>query len=204
MAHVPKNPAIAMRDGVSPNCVALPRMKAPPWQNLLDSPGRRLAAVSREEWQQRMEAGEVVGEDGQPLDASHPYQNGARRLLAQPARQAGSLPRIDRLPGRHLVVADKPAFPARDAGRIYVQQTLLVRLKEGARPAEPWSPLHRIDRDRGPGGVQRAAAGPRRLPAPVPRAPIAKTTRRSRRPATICPGRDAAQAISSSRRMPSQ
>ena len=31
MAHVPKNPAIAMRDGVSPSCVALPRMKAPPW-----------------------------------------------------------------------------------------------------------------------------------------------------------------------------
>jgi diaminohydroxyphosphoribosylaminopyrimidine deaminase / 5-amino-6-(5-phosphoribosylamino)uracil reductase len=51
MAHVPKIPHIAMRDGVSPSCLALPRMKSPPWRTVLDHLAERLATVSAAEWQ---------------------------------------------------------------------------------------------------------------------------------------------------------
>jgi tRNA pseudouridine32 synthase/23S rRNA pseudouridine746 synthase len=148
MAHVPKNPAIAMRDGVSPSCVALPRMKAPPWPTLLDYLAERLAAVSRAQWQQRMEAGEVVDEAGQPLDASHPYQNGARVYYWRSLPDEAEIPYQESVVFQddYLVVADKPHFlPVTPGGR-YVQQTLLVRLKK-ALGLPNLSPLHRIDRE---------------------------------------------------------
>ncbi|MEY5100929.1 MAG: hypothetical protein RJA36_3648 [Pseudomonadota bacterium] len=148
MAHVPKNPAIAMRDGVSPSCVALPRMKAPPWPLLLDYLAERLPAVSREEWRSRMDAGEVVNEDGLPLGPDHPYENGARAYYWRSLPQEPAIPFHESVVFRdeHLVVADKPHFlPVTPGGR-YVQQTLLVRLKK-ALDLPNLSPLHRIDRE---------------------------------------------------------
>ena len=47
MAHVPKNPNIAMRDGVSPSCVALPRVRHSPWLLLIDHLSERLPRISR-------------------------------------------------------------------------------------------------------------------------------------------------------------
>jgi tRNA pseudouridine32 synthase / 23S rRNA pseudouridine746 synthase len=148
MAHVAKNPVIAMRDGVSPSCVALPRMRQPPWPTLLDYLCERLPAVDRAEWQQRLDSGEVVGEDGQPLPPDHPYENGARvyywrRLALEP-----EIPFEETVLFRdeHLVVADKPHFlPVTPGGR-YVQQTLLVRLKRRLGLPD-LSPLHRLDRE---------------------------------------------------------
>ena len=78
MAHQPKNPAIAMRGGVSPSCLALPRMRVSPWASLLEHLAERLPAVSREEWTQRMADGRVLGEDGQALSPDAPYAHGAR------------------------------------------------------------------------------------------------------------------------------
>ena len=148
MAHVPKNPSIAMRDGVSPSCAALPRMKSPPWTSLLDYLAERLPAVGRGEWAQRMEAGEVVGEDGQPLPPSQPYENGARVYYWRSLPDEPEIPYRESVVYRdeHLVVADKPHFlPVTPGGR-YVQQTLLVRLKK-ALDLPNLSPLHRIDRE---------------------------------------------------------
>ena len=67
MAHVPKNPAIPLRDGVSPSCVALPRLRQSPWPTVLDFLAERLPRVARAEWLERMEAGEVVDDNGQTL-----------------------------------------------------------------------------------------------------------------------------------------
>ena len=148
MAHVPKNPAIAMRDGVSPSCVALPRMKSPPWPTLLDYLAERLPAVSREGWVQRMAAGEVVGEDGQALSPDHAYENGARAYYWRSLPDEPDIPYVESVVYRdaHLVVADKPHFlPVTPGGR-YVRQTLLVRLKQ-ALDLPDLSPLHRIDRE---------------------------------------------------------
>jgi tRNA pseudouridine32 synthase/23S rRNA pseudouridine746 synthase len=148
MAHQPKNPAIAMRGGVSPSCVALPRMKTSPWASLLDHLAERLPAVSRDEWTRRMADGRVLSEDGLPLGPDAPYEHGARVYYWR------ELPQEERIPfeagivfeDELLVVADKPHFlPVTPGGR-YVRETLLVRLKDQLGCAD-LSPLHRIDRE---------------------------------------------------------
>ena len=148
MAHQPKNPAIAMRGGVSPSCVALPRMKRSPWPTVLDHLAERLPALSREDWLARMSAGGVLGEDGQALTPDAPYAHGARVYYWR------ELPDERRIPfeaqvifeDEWLVVADKPHFlPVTPGGR-YVRETLLVRLKDQLGCAD-LSPLHRIDRE---------------------------------------------------------
>lgn len=148
MAHQPKNSAIAMRGGVSPSCLALPRMRVSPWASLLEHLAERLPAVSREEWAQRMADGRVLGEDGQPLGPDAPYAHGARVYYWR------ELPQEERIPfeagivfeDELLVVADKPHFlPVTPGGR-YVRETLLVRLKDQLGCAD-LSPLHRIDRE---------------------------------------------------------
>ena len=148
MAHVPKNPAIPLRDGVSPSCVALPHMRAPAWATVLEFLAERLPRVGRVEWARRMAHGEVMGHDGQPLPPHTPYLNGQRvyywRTLAQEALIPFEAQVIHR--DAHLVVADKPHFlPVTPGGR-YVQQSLLVRLKRALNLPD-LSPLHRIDRE---------------------------------------------------------
>jgi tRNA pseudouridine32 synthase/23S rRNA pseudouridine746 synthase len=148
MAHVPKNPAIPMRDGVSPSCVALPRMRVSPWATVLDFLADRLPRVGREAWWQRMASGEVVGDDGQPLSPEAPYRHGARVYYWRALPQEAVIPFEAQVlfQDGYLVVADKPHFlPVTPGGR-YVQQSLLVRLKRELGLAD-LSPLHRIDRE---------------------------------------------------------
>ena len=148
MAHVAKNAAIPMRDGVSPSCVALPRMRVPPWPTLLDFLAERLPRVPRTEWLQRLQAGEVVGDDGQVLLPDAPYENGARVYYWRALPQEPVIPFEETVvfQDEHLVVADKPHFlPVTPGGR-YVQQSLLVRLKKRL-DLPNLSPLHRIDRE---------------------------------------------------------
>jgi len=148
MAHVAKNAAIAMRDGVSPSCVALPRMKRPPWPLLVDYLAERLAVVSRDEWLERMALGEVVDEQGHPLRADARYENGARVYYWRRLPHEPAIPFQEKVVYQDecLVVADKPHFlPVTPGGR-YVQETLLVRLKRQL-DLPNLSPLHRIDRE---------------------------------------------------------
>lgn len=148
MAYAPKNPAIAMRDGVSPSCVALPQMRRVPWPLFLDFLAERLPVVSREEWRERMAAGEVVDEHNRPLPPTAQCQSGMRayywrRLPAEPA-----IPFEERIlfQDEQLLVADKPHFlPVTPGGR-YVRETLVVRLKQRLGLPD-LSPLHRIDRE---------------------------------------------------------
>lgn len=148
MAHVPKNPAIPMRDGVSPSCLALPRLRHIPWPTLLDHLAERLPRVSRAEWHERMQAGRVLDEAGVPLGPHAPYVNGARVYYWRELAQETAVPFQERVlfQDEHLVVADKPHFlPVTPGGR-YVRETLLVRLKHRLGLPD-LSPLHRIDRE---------------------------------------------------------
>lgn len=148
MAHQPKNPHIAMRGGVSPSCVALPRMKQSPWPTLLDHLAERLSAVSRSQWAERMAQGSVLGEDGQPLPPDAPYMHGARVYYWRelPGETAIPFEASVVFEDELLLVADKPHFlPVTPGGR-YVRETLLVRLKAQTGCAD-LSPLHRIDRE---------------------------------------------------------
>ena len=133
------------RHGVSPSCVGLP---PGPWASMLDFLVERFPAIDRSVWLQRMAAGEVVDEHGEPVTATRPYRGHMRVYYYR------ALPHEPRLPfeaqvlfqDAHLVVADKPHFlPVTPSGH-YLQETLLVRLKNLLGIAD-LIPIHRIDRE---------------------------------------------------------
>ncbi len=134
-----------MRDGVSPSCVVLP---AAAQGSVLDALAQHLPAVSKAQWRERMQAGDVVDAHGQPLTPSQAAQGGERLFYYRHLRDEPELPFAHQVlyQDKHLLVADKPHFmPVTPSGR-YVQQSLLVRLKRQLGLPE-LSPLHRIDRD---------------------------------------------------------
>ncbi|NUN61576.1 MAG: pseudouridine synthase [Burkholderiaceae bacterium] len=133
------------REGVSPSCVVLPSQGH---GSLLDFLAQRLSAVSRDAWQARMQAGEVVDERGEAVTATRPFEPGLRVYYYRSLPSEPHIPFEETVVYRdeHLLVADKPHFmPVIPTGR-YLHHTLLVRLKRRLGLDE-LSPLHRIDRD---------------------------------------------------------
>lgn len=134
-----------MRDGVSASCVALPHG---PWPRLIDFLAERLPAVSLMQWAQRMDAGRVLDETGQPLPAGARFAPGTRVYYYRELDAEPLIPFEESIVHQdaHLLVADKPHYlPVTPTGR-YVQQTLLVRLKRRTG-IETLTPIHRIDRE---------------------------------------------------------
>ncbi|MFN3828787.1 tRNA pseudouridine32 synthase/23S rRNA pseudouridine746 synthase [Tepidimonas ignava] len=148
MARPPKNPAIGLRDGLSPSCLALPRLRQCPWPTLLDCLAERLPRVPREVWLDRLRAGQVLDEHGRALDEHTPYLHGQRIYYWRDVPDEPPIPfeATVLLRDEHLLVVDKPHFlPVTPGGR-HVRETLLVRLKNTLGLPE-LSPLHRIDRE---------------------------------------------------------
>ena len=133
------------RLGVSPSCVGLP---AGDWPTFTDFLVERFPAISRQTWLERMTAGLVVDEFGDVVNPERAYR-GHMRLYYYRALQAE--PRIPfeaavLYQDEHLVVADKPHFlPVTPSGH-YLQETLLVRLKNQLN-IDSLIPIHRIDRE---------------------------------------------------------
>jgi tRNA pseudouridine32 synthase / 23S rRNA pseudouridine746 synthase len=133
------------RHGVSPSCVGLP---AGDWPTFTDFLVERFPAITRQTWLERMAASLVVDEFGAAVTPARPYR-GHMRLYYYRALEAET-----RIPfeaavlfqDEHLVVADKPHFlPVTPSGH-YLQETLLVRLKNQLG-LDSLTPLHRIDRE---------------------------------------------------------
>ena len=133
------------RLGVGPSCVGLP---AGDWTTFTDFLVQRFPAIARQTWLKRMGAGLVVDEFGGLVTAERPYR-GHMRLYYYRALEAEP-----RIPFEavvlhhdgHLVVADKPHFlPVTPSGH-YLQETLLVRLKN-LLGIDNLIPIHRIDRE---------------------------------------------------------
>lgn len=134
-----------MREGVSASCVALPHG---PWPRLLDFLAERLPAVTLAQWQQRMDQGQVLDEEGAALPPEAPYRSGTRVYYYRELEAEPAIPfeEVILQQDAHLLVADKPHFlPVTPTGR-YVQQTLLTRLKRRTG-IETLTPIHRIDRE---------------------------------------------------------
>lgn len=138
-------PLLPTRDGVGPSCVALP---PGPWPLLLDFLAERFAAIGRDEWQARLQQGDVLDAQGRPVPPDAPYRAHERIHYYR------HLPPEPRIPfdevvlyqDELLVVADKPHFlPVLPSGR-YVQETLLVRLKRRLG-LDTLVPMHRLDRE---------------------------------------------------------
>ncbi|HMN94472.1 MAG TPA: pseudouridine synthase [Hydrogenophaga sp.] len=150
MSRPPRSSRIPTRQGVSPSCVALPQPPAGtvPWPAVLDFLCERLPKLDRHQWKLRMAQGDVVDEAGQPVPPQAPYRGGSRLYYWREVDEEPRVPFEARVlfQDGHLLVADKPHFlPVTPGGR-FVQQTLLVRLKQ-ATGIEGLSPVHRIDRE---------------------------------------------------------
>ena len=144
MSSLPAH-GLPTRHGVSPSCVGLP---AGQWPTVLDFLVERFPAIARTVWLQRMAAGEVVDEFGLAVTPDRSYRGHLRVYYYR------ALPDEPRVPfeanvlfqDAHLVVADKPHFlPVTPSGH-YLQETLLVRLKN-LLGMDALSPIHRIDRE---------------------------------------------------------
>ena len=133
------------RDGVSPSCVTLP---PGPWATVLDFLAHRIPGVSHQDWHTRMASGDVLNAQGQTLSPDAPYQAHTKVYYWRHLPFEHPIPFEEQIVFQDdfLVVADKPHFlPVVPSGK-YLQETVLVRLKN-ALGLDALSPIHRIDRD---------------------------------------------------------
>jgi len=133
------------KNGVGASCVALPEGT---WPTVLDYLVQQFPAIAPAEWHSRMARGDVLDAQGLTLAPEAAYRPRARIYYWR------DLPAEPRIPvdeeilfqDEYLLVADKPHFlPVTPGGR-YLQETLLVRLKNSTG-IDTLAPIHRIDRE---------------------------------------------------------
>lgn len=121
------------------------------WLTITDFLVERFPAVARDVWLDRMAQGLVADEYGQPVTPDRPYKAPLRVYYYRDQSAMAAEPDVPfetqvLYQDAHLVVADKPHFlPVTPSGP-YVQQTLLVRLKN-LLGLPDLAPIHRIDRE---------------------------------------------------------
>ena len=133
------------RQGLRASCVVVP---AGAHALALDFFAARFAQVSRADWQQRLDTGDIVDADTRTIRADTPLRPGQRLYYFRSQPAEPSVPFQERIVWQdaHIVVADKPHFlPVIPSGH-YVRETLLVRLCQ-ALDSPDLAPAHRIDRD---------------------------------------------------------
>lgn len=133
------------RNGVGPSCVVLP---AGTWPNLQEGLAARFPGISLAVWLRRLRAGDVIDEQGTALAPDAPYVAGQRLYYYRALDAETPIPFEAAIlwQDEHLLVVDKPHFlPVVPSGK-YLQETVLVRLKN-TLGLEALSPIHRIDRD---------------------------------------------------------
>lgn len=133
------------RHGVGPSCVSLP---AGQWPTITDFLVERFPAITRETWLERMQQGLMADEFGLAVTPERPYQGHMRVYYYRALDDEPRIPFEETVlyQDEHLVVADKPHFlPVTPSGH-YLQETLLVRLKNRLG-LDSLTPIHRIDRE---------------------------------------------------------
>jgi len=95
-----------------------------------------------------MARGEVIDENGLPIDLETPYRTGACIFYYREVDDEKVIPYVEQVLYRdeHILVADKPHFlPVIPSGQ-FLRQTLLVRLRQKYN-LESLVPIHRLDRE---------------------------------------------------------
>lgn len=119
-----------------------------PWATVLEFLVQRFPGIPHAQWLQRLQDGDVVDEQGLVLTPHSAYAP-KRRLYYYRALAAEPPIPFDEVvlwQDAHLLVVDKPHFlPVVPSGK-YLQETVLVRLKNRLR-LHDLVPIHRIDRD---------------------------------------------------------
>lgn len=136
---------LPMRDGVKPSCVVLPLQGE---GSCLDYLAARMPTVARGAWLERIQRGEVVDELGRHVQLDTPLLRGLRIYYYREVEAEPEVPFEAQVlyQDAHIVVADKPHFLPVMPGGKYLQNTLLIRLKNQLGLPD-LSPVHRIDRD---------------------------------------------------------
>ena len=133
------------RDGVGPSVITLP---VGDWLLVIDFLMERFNAIPRDEWLARMLNNLVMDEYGQAVNPDRTYQSHLKIYYYRALENETPIPFEEKIlfQDEHIIVADKPHFlPVTPAG-IYLQETLLVRLKRKTG-IETLVPMHRIDRE---------------------------------------------------------
>lgn len=123
-------------------------MPAGDWPTFTDFLVQRFPAITREVWLERMAARLVVDEFGGIVTPERPYRGHMRLYYYRALEIEVRIPfeAAVLFQDEHLVVADKPHFlPVTPSGH-YLQETLLVRLKNQLG-LDTLIPIHRIDRE---------------------------------------------------------
>lgn len=142
---MPQRSPLPVRNGVNATRLRLPLNG--PWETVHDYVLERFGHIDHGGITERFQQGEVVDADGAPLRTSTPL--GAVEFLWY-YRSAGAeapLPVTEEIihEDDHLIAVDKPHFlPTTPAGK-YVQESLLVRLRNRLGLPD-LIPIHRLDR----------------------------------------------------------
>ena len=132
-------------NGVGPSTVGIP---ANTTLSAIDFLTSKFSAISQEEWQQRFQAREIMNALGRVMAPQDSLLKESHLHYYRSISNEPELPFKASVifQDEYLVVADKPHFmPVTPVGR-YVQQSLLVQLKQQLNLPE-LSPVHRIDRE---------------------------------------------------------
>ena len=133
------------RNGVGASCVVLPEG---PWTLVIDFLVQRFPGVNEATWLQRLKAGDVLDDQGQVLTPDAHYRAKQRLYYFRAVEVEPHIPfeEVVLWQDAHLLVVDKPHFlPVMPSGK-YLQETVLIRLKNKLGLAD-LTPIHRIDRD---------------------------------------------------------
>jgi tRNA pseudouridine32 synthase / 23S rRNA pseudouridine746 synthase len=133
------------RDGVGPSVITLP---IGDWRFIIDFLVERFHAIPRAEWLSRMQQNCVMDEYGAAIHFDRPYQAYLKIYYYRSLENETPIPFEETIlfQDEHLIIADKPHFlPVMPAGK-YLQETLLVRLKQKTG-IDSLVPMHRIDRE---------------------------------------------------------
>jgi len=131
--------------GVGPSSRWLPPGR---WKTVFEFLKEQYPRVAVETWTTRMAKGEVIDECGRTVDPHTAYRVGARIFYYRELENEKIIPFVEQViyQDEHILVADKPHFlPMIPSGR-FLQQTLLVRLRNTYN-LESLVPIHRLDRE---------------------------------------------------------
>ena len=134
---------LGTKNGVGPSRVFLPAGNYP---NLLDFLVERFPASTRQGWSRRMDQGTVLDQFGSALPSDSPYLANQHIYYYRELLKEASIPFEESIlyEDDNIVVADKPHFlPVSPVGP-FLQETLLVRLKNRLG-IDTLNLAHRID-----------------------------------------------------------
>jgi tRNA pseudouridine32 synthase / 23S rRNA pseudouridine746 synthase len=118
------------------------------WKTVLEFLKEQYPKVAVETWIRRMAKGEVLDEVGRTVNPQTAYRVGACIFYYRELNNESRIPFVEQVLYRdeHILVADKPHFlPVIPSGR-FLNQTLLVRLRNTYN-IENLVPIHRLDRE---------------------------------------------------------